>query len=195
MKTNESNGLIQEYEAKEADIIRKLIDTFMKSQCAQFSPLDLYPELKLIEPYTCGNLLLGQPLWAILPYYSNILLYISPDWSEEKFLKEYGLGINTLLELHKDGKVALILDLPPDTELSDYLRPLYEEGLNKGFPTYKRISILTHFFGKSFYDESIREGALLFKGTSKKLHPIHDHSEFRDVSTEKLKDTFSINPF
>lgn len=76
MKTNESNGLIEEYEAKEADIVRKLIDTFMKSTFAKFSPLDLYPELKLIEPYTCGNLLLGQPLWAILPYYSNILLYI-----------------------------------------------------------------------------------------------------------------------
>jgi len=133
----DSMNLIEEYEAREREAVEKILKRLREKDRA--SPLDFYPELRLEEkrPYTqYGFIIWGEPVWVLLPYFANIIVGIDYGLSEREFKAEYGLDIDQLLQLQKAGKMSLILELPLSGEkIPDYLLPLYDEGLEKGFPT------------------------------------------------------------
>jgi hypothetical protein len=110
MKNSDIKTLIEEYAAKENEIIGEFIRTLSKKPY-ESSILDFYPEFKLKRPYTSAWHL-DMPVWLLLPYYAKIIVPIYPYDSESGFEKRYGLGIEELLQLEKAEKLALRLYLP-----------------------------------------------------------------------------------
>jgi len=167
----DSKRLIEEYEAREREAGEKILKRLQKKE--RISPLDFYPELKLEErcPYTqYGFTMRGEPVWVLLPYFANIIVGVDYSLSEQEFKAEYGLGVDQLLQLQKEGKVSLILTLPsPEEKIPDYLLPLYDEGIEKGFPTDLRISLFHEVVGGPAFHKGWNEGVKLFKGKFKSV--------------------------
>lgn len=183
---NDVNNLIEEYIEREIKIgsLIECIAPRIHYCNYESSPLDFYPELKLEKPYTCLNNTLSIPIPILLPYYANIVVIIHPSFNERDFIRNYGLGRDELLNLRKDGKVKLILDLPLNHKISDYLIPIYEEGLSTGIPTFERMYFFMRTFGGSDFDAGWRDASTLFKG---KFENIDDDSTKDFISKEDIK--------
>ena len=159
-RRKEDEKLIEEYIKKEIENRAKLLET-MKEKAERgekVSFADLYPEWNLRErmPYTWQNP--DIPLEVMLPYYNTVIVPIFPHFSEQEFREMYGYGIEELLKLEKEGKVVLELYLLPKG-ISDYLRPIFEEALEKGRP-----SILRARFPILLAEELQKESERLFRG-------------------------------
>jgi len=165
----DSMKLMEEYIDREIDAMEKILKILPEKD--RISPLDFYPELKVKNPYTqFGFTISGKPVWVLLPYFANIIVDVRCCLSEQEFKAKYGLGIDQLLQLQKERKVSLILNIPPSGEkISDYLLPLYDEGLKKGFPTNLRTNLFRKVVGGQAYHEGWNEGEKLFIGKMKKL--------------------------
>jgi len=161
--------LIEEYVARETDVMKKILKRLPEKD--RVSPLDFYPELKVRNPYTqYGLTISGKPVWVLLPYFANIIVGVDPHLSEREFKAKYGLGIDQLLQLQREGKVSLILIFPFFEKISDYLLPLYEEGLKNRSPTNLRINDFGKVVGgpQAFF-KWWDEGEKLFRGKLKNI--------------------------
>lgn len=169
----DAKELLGEYFVKENEALDEICCKFekraVKGNC-EMSPLDFYPELNLREPYTSWQW--GYPVWVLLPYFDNIIIHIYPSHSEREFKRDYGIGVDELLDLQKEGRVSLILTHPQELELSDYFFPLYQEGIEKGFPSLLRIVGFMDFVGQSDFKEGEEEGRSLFEGKF-----VHNHGK------------------
>lgn len=164
--------LKEEYIAKEYEVRLKIYKTIIERVLKgndEVSPLDFYPEYDLNskKPYTCHEF--GKPLWILLPHFKSVIVDIYPYYSEPEFERKYEVNVDQLLQLQKDGRVLLRLYLPVREEISDYLLPVYEEGLQKGFPTFHRIYDFVHLTGGKAFEEGWKEGEKLFKGKLKQM--------------------------
>jgi len=106
---------------------------------------------------------------VLLPYFANIIVPIFSHLSEREFKARYRLEIDQLLQLQEDGRVSLILYLDPAGKISDYLLPLYEEGLEKHFPTYLRMGLFVRAVGGPTFEKGLEEGVKLFRGKLKNV--------------------------
>jgi len=132
--------------------------------------LDFYPEFRLNNPYTSAWKW-DIPVWVLLPYYSNIIVPIYPNYKEHEFKKRYGLNIDQLLGLEKEKKISIGLHLPQNNEekISDYLMPLYQEGIDRNIPVFQRTEAFMNFMDECTFRESLTEAKMLFEGKFKEL--------------------------
>ena len=146
-RRKEDERLYGEYIFKEFKDTIKILETVEEriERGEKISFADFYPEWNLRErmPYTCyHNPDIDIPLWVVLPYYNTVIVDIRSDLPEQEFKREYGVGVEELFQLKKEGKVVMRLDFPPAERISNYLRPVYEEALEKGIPTNLRGFLL-----------------------------------------------------
>ena len=206
-RRREDKKLIEEYMEKEAGNCVKFFKTMMEKaeRGEESSFADFYPEWNLRErvPYTGYDF--SIPLWVMLPYYNTVMVPILSHFSEQEFREKYGCGIEDLLKLEKEGKVVLRLAPLYGEGISDYLRPIFEEGLEKGRPTEFRVGLLTSL------DEELREESIrLFKGRFPKGKwglsaeglesvSIERYSEFKFLGfnqvAEYIKRTVDLDPY
>ena len=175
MKQNcEIKDLVNEYAARERETCNQIIDRNIKKveRGGQVSILDFYPEFDLEHPYTSKRFdpfsrLQNVPVWALLPYYANIIVHIHPYLSEREFKKIYGVNIDQLLNLQDDKKISLVLEAPfnYDENISDYFIPLYEENVHGKLklPTFSRIGAFGYFVGGQVYEDAFEDGWDLFE--------------------------------
>lgn len=76
--------------------------------------LDFYPELDLKPPYTGTGMELLNPIkpYQLFPFFKTVLVDIPPIPDEFFFKKQYGVSVDELIELERDGKVAIRLSYP-----------------------------------------------------------------------------------
>jgi len=189
----EAMRLKEEYTAREKEAMKKILDRLPEKDWV--SPLDFYPELKVRSPYT-GLVGGDKPVWVVLPYFANIIVFISSYLSEREFKAIYGLEIDQLLQLQEDGKVSLILGFPGlSGKISDYLLPLYEEGLEKHFPTYLRILLFAKLVGGQALEKGWEEGEKLFRGKLKKIAELGREPRKSVTDVERILEDHSTSRY
>jgi hypothetical protein len=77
--------------------------------------MSFFPELKLAAPF-CDRLP-SVPVWLMLPYYNQIIVWLEPYRSADTFERTYGLPPEALTDLcgtpREPGKIVPILNAPP----------------------------------------------------------------------------------
>jgi len=188
----DSKRLVEEYWDREREAVTKILERLRGKY--RVSPLDFYPELRLEEkrPYTqYGFTILGEPVWVLLPYFANIIVGVYYHLSEHEFRAGYGLGVDQLLQLQKEGKVSPILVLPLHREkIPDYLLPLYDEGLEKGFPTDLRIILFQEVVGGRAFDKGWNEGEKLFR---EKLKEVIEVASWESATGRFIENLYAYN--
>ena len=187
-RRKEDKKLLDEYVKKEVEKVEKLSETMVEKakRGEEVSFADLYPEWNLRErmPYTWRNP--DIPLEVMLPYYNTLIVDIVPHFSKQRFRKLYGCDVEELLRLEKEGKVVLRFN--PSTlitrGMSDYLRPIFEEGLEKGRPSPIR-AVFYACFAKELI-EPIEKSEMLFRGKFPK--GIRDPGGRWDFSAKELEE-------
>ncbi|MBP2044948.1 tetratricopeptide repeat protein [Methanobacterium aggregans] len=91
--------------------------------------LDFYPELDLKPPYTGTGTNLINPIkpYQLFPFFKTVLVDVPPIPDEDLFKMQYGLSVEELIDLEREGKVAIRLSYPyinyHNLE-NDYLDPI-----------------------------------------------------------------------
>jgi hypothetical protein len=86
----------------------------------------IYPEFRLEGAYTT-SLDPYVPLWALIPFFSKIVVGITPYLrSEDDFRKWYGISVRQLLALHEEGRVVIRVLFPSSTASApSFLNPFF----------------------------------------------------------------------
>lgn len=97
-----------EKRVKEQDIAEKLL---RNKKPENFSIKNLFPELKLHGAY--GYYIFDKPVYALIPYFDNVIINIPPFKNKEALEKKLKISMDYLIELNERGRVSLNLDSDP----------------------------------------------------------------------------------
>jgi hypothetical protein len=130
---------VQDYISKEKEISNKILGNLIKPE-KFFSSKSLFPEYDLNQLY-CSSLEPYSKIWEMLPFRKKLVVHINVELSDpHKFYEWYGVSAEQLLELKKDKKVEIMVNLPADKiDLPTYL----DVRLEKRFPSSVRFGNLT----------------------------------------------------
>jgi hypothetical protein len=150
----------EEYSYQEVEKTDKIIKSKDKLDF-----VDLFPELKLIQPYASLDV---APFWVLLPYYETLIFDLYP-FQNEKILEDvHGVNVNQLMKLHEEGKIQFALaGKPSDYQNCKYLYPILETSP----PSHiLRISYyIANKFGHDVFFQWEEEAKKLFLGKLPKL--------------------------
>jgi len=94
--------------AKEKSILKELsesmspVDLFHEREVRQ-----IFPEYEFTEPY--GVWTGGIPLYAVLPFYRQLIVHLDPLPDSSRFKEVYGFTVKELAELRHRGRLIILL--------------------------------------------------------------------------------------
>jgi len=114
-------------EQKEKERVESLRESLRPQETASIR--QFFPELALEErqPYT--HALQGEPLQTLIPFFSTIIVSVRPCRTSKEFEDLYGLSVGQVLDLERQGRVAIVLTVPPTkyAECDNYILPILEK--------------------------------------------------------------------
>ena len=99
--------LMEEYERHQVNAIGARIQP---AELFELGNTRVLPEYEFRKPY--GVWTGGIPLYAVLPFYKQLIVHIDPINNPEKFRSVYGLSIQEIVELREEGRLIVLLRAP-----------------------------------------------------------------------------------
>lgn len=119
----------------------------------KFDLMKVYPEFELKEPYGLGPLL--NSLHVLAPFYNQVIVAIDPIEEERDFERYYGLKIQALVKLYREGKIIPLIS-DPYQKYASYFDALFKEGF---IPRYGRVATVFDMFRSKEEEKSILKEA------------------------------------
>jgi hypothetical protein len=130
---------VRDYIEKEHDISKRILNNLLKSN-EKIPSKSIFPEYDLNQLY-CTSLEPYSKIWEMLPFRKKLLVHINVDLSDaHQFNEWYGVSVEQLVQLEKNKKIEIMINLPADyMDLPSYLDVMLE----RRFPSSARFKSLT----------------------------------------------------
>lgn len=120
-------GFLRYCEERERERVKSLQQSLQSQET--ISIRQFFPELALAErqPYT--HALQGEPLQTLIPFFASVIVSVRPCKTSKDFEDLYGLSVGSLLDLERQGRVAIILPVPSTkyARCDEYILPILEK--------------------------------------------------------------------